>query len=231
MREKLNENPMYQVAIIGVLALVVGFMILHSMSGPKAGTSQPDLGVTPAQDADAPGGAAPAVVDNDIGAVPNGAQSAPNASAPAPAPTDNGGGGAPAVPANGNGSGFVAGPGLPKDVANAYDNGKVIAVLVVRRPAIDDTKLVPMVEELKSRGDTAAFIVKAYHVSQYSRITQGVNVDRTPALVVVQPKRLTQGPLPNATVSYGYRGKQTVDQAIRDAEYSGRTNLPYYPTK
>jgi hypothetical protein len=74
------------------------------------------------------------------------------------------------------------------------------------------------------------FIVKAFDVAKYSRIAQGVNLNRTPALVVVQPKRLTQGPLPEATVFYGYRGKQSVDQQIDDALYDGRRNLPYSPT-
>lgn len=33
MREKLNENPMMQVALIGVLVVVVGFLLLTSMGG------------------------------------------------------------------------------------------------------------------------------------------------------------------------------------------------------
>jgi hypothetical protein len=88
-----------------------------------------------------------------------------------------------------------------------------------------------MVESLRSRGDTSVFIVKAFDIAKYSRITQGVNVQRTPALVVVQPKHLTQGPLPTATVGYGFRGGGSIDQAVRDALYSGHDNLPYYPTQ
>jgi len=33
MREKLNENPLAQVALIGVLLLGVGFFLMHSMGG------------------------------------------------------------------------------------------------------------------------------------------------------------------------------------------------------
>ena len=221
MREKLNENPVAQIAVIGVLAIIVGLMLMRSLSGPKPGAEQPDLGVTPAMDADAPGGAAPAPA----------AAPGTDGTAPAPAPTSNGGEPAPApAGGNGNGSAFVAGPGLPKDVAVAFDDNKVIALLIVRRPAIDDQRVTGMVEGLKSRNDTAVFIVKAFDVAKYSRIAQGVNVDRTPALVVVQPKRLTQGPMPVATVTYGYRGQPSIDQQIRDALYHGHSNLPYYPT-
>jgi hypothetical protein len=55
-----------------------------------------------------------------------------------------------------------------------------------------------------------------------------VNVNRVPALVVVRPKKLTHGP-PVASVSYGFRGPDSVRQAVRDALYKGPTNLPYYP--
>jgi hypothetical protein len=30
-------------------------------------------------------------------------------------------------------------------------------------------------------------------------------------------------------VSYGFRGPQSVLQAVKDAQYKGKTNLPYYP--
>jgi hypothetical protein len=52
--------------------------------------------------------------------------------------------------------------------------------------------------------------------SRYARITQGVNVDRVPALIVLQPRKLTKG-VPVATVSYWFRGPESVAQAIDDA--------------
>jgi hypothetical protein len=73
------------------------------------------------------------------------------------------------------------------------------------------------------------FVLPAKNISKYSRIVSGVDVDRVPALVVISPKRLTHGGLPSASVSYGFRGPKSVVQAVEDAEYTGKTNLPYYP--
>ena len=56
----------------------------------------------------------------------------------------------------------------------------------------------------------------------------GVDVNRVPALIVVRPRRLAHG-APTATVSYGFRGPDSVQQAVRDALYKGPRNLPYYP--
>ena len=69
----------------------------------------------------------------------------------------------------------------------------------------------------------------AKRIARYSRIASGVDVNRVPALVVISPKKLNDGGLPKATVSYGFRGPGSVVQAVKDAEYKGKTNLPYYP--
>ena len=218
MREKLNENPLYQAAVIGVLALVVGFMILTRMGGGGAEPPAADpAAVAPGTD---PAAAAAAVP----GTTPGGtAVSGTDPAAPAPAPSAASGGG--------GGEEFVAGPGLPKEVAKAYDDGKAVVLLIVRGNASDDRRVVPMVAALNRRSDTAVFLVKAFDIAKYSRIATGVDVDRTPALVVVQPKRLTEGPLPAASVSYGFRNRESVDQAVRDALYDGDENLPAYPVK
>jgi hypothetical protein len=117
---------------------------------------------------------------------------------------------------------------LPKQVAAAYDSGKTVVLLVVRQRGVDDRKVESEVRK-RSGVDAAVFVTRAKGIADYSRIAQGVRIDRVPALVVIQPKKLTEGTLPEATVSYGYRGSQTIDQAIRDAGYKGRDNLPYYP--
>jgi hypothetical protein len=46
--------------------------------------------------------------------------------------------------------------------------------------------------------------------------------------VVVRPKRLS-GQVPEAQVSYGFRDSQSVLQAVHDALYKGRDDIPYYP--
>lgn len=232
MREKLNENPMIQAAVLGVLAIVVGFLLFTRMSGPKPGPG-PGLPATDPAAAVAPGTDAAATGAPTTDQAPGGdATQAPGGNA-TPPPT-------PDAPTGGDG--FVAGPGLPEDVAAAYKADKVIALLVIREhpqncfksadkacAGLDDQRLEQMVGALRSRSDTAVFITHAYRLAHYSRIAAGVDIDRTPALLVIQPKRLTQGPLPVASVSYGFRGKDSVDQTIRDALYDGHTNLPYYP--
>ena len=225
MREKLNDNPLLQAALLGVLAIVVGFMFLTRVSG---GPEAPEPGAT------VPGATDPAAVAAVPGVDPATAGSGTQAPAPdAPAPSGQNAGG---------GAEFVAGPGLPKEVAAAYKDDKVVALLVIREhpqncfkssrsncAGFDDQKLVQIVNELRSRSDTAVFVTHAFGLSRYSRIVTGVDIDRTPALVVVQPQNLTQGPLPTATVDYGFRGKDSVVQAVRDALYDGRDDLPYHP--
>ena len=53
-------------------------------------------------------------------------------------------------------------------------------------------------------------------------------MNRVPALIVLRPRHLTHG-TPTASVSYGFRGPDSVDQAVSDALYKGPRNLPYYP--
>ena len=125
--------------------------------------------------------------------------------------------------------GFEAGPGLPRPVVAAYEAGEIVVLLVVRENGIDDQRLRAIVERLHGRSDTALFVVRAKGIVRYSRIAQGVEVDRTPALVVLAPKGASDGPMPVATVSYGFRGAGSVEQAVEDAAYEGPSDLPYYP--
>jgi hypothetical protein len=73
----------------------------------------------------------------------------------------------------------------------------------------------------------ATFIVPASKIARYASVTDGVGVNRVPALLVVRPKRLTHGN-PTASVTYGFQGAQSVEQAVTDARYDGRT-LDYHP--
>lgn len=220
MRKTLNENPVVQAALIGLLAIVVGFLLLtrvagQSDSGTEAAPATDATAVAPTTGAPSSGATAPTPVPDATSAPAEGT----DAGASVPVPT----------PAAASSGGFEPGPGLPRAVVDAYEGGDVVVLLVTRYRAIGDRKLEAQVNRLRGRSDVAVFSTLAFDVARYSRITQGVDVDRTPALVVVEPKRLAQGPLPGATVSYGFRDAPSVDQAIRDALYEGRENLPYYP--
>jgi hypothetical protein len=218
LRKVLNDNPIAQVAILGVLALVVGFLLITRMSG-KESSSSSDTSATAASVAPGTETSTPTPADSTATAVPD--ASATESVAPA-APSTG------AVAEAAAAGKFVAGPGLPLPVVQASGANKVVVLLVVRRKGIDDEAVRASVENLGGVADVALFVTNAGHISRYSRIATGVNVDRVPALIVLKQRELTEG-TPVATVSYGFRGPDSVAQAVRDALYKGPTNQPYYP--
>ena len=213
MREKLNDNPVAQVALLGLLVLVVGFLLLTRMGGseePAApAPTDASLPVTP----DATATATP----DATGAVP--------VTPATPVTPDTG-----AAPVPGGESDFKAGPGLPEPVVAAYDANKVVVLLVVNNGSVDDDKIKAIAQDLGKRPDTELFIVESGKIADYSRIAQGVDLQQTPALVVLRPKNLSEGAAqPTATIEYGFRGPESVNQTVEDALYKGRDDLPYYP--
>ena len=216
MREAINNNPVVQAVVLGILVIVVAFLLLTGvLNNDDEATEAP---------APAPSSAVPAATETEA------ASPAPAAAPEAAAPgTEGGQAPAPVAGADSGGDGFVAGPGLPRAVAGAYDDGEAVVVLITREKGIDDKRLETIVKAIEGRPDTAVFSTRAKGIAKYSRITQGVDVDRTPAMVVIQPKRLAEGAMPAATVSYGFRSPESAEQAVRDALYEGRDNIPYYP--
>jgi len=210
MRRAINDNPIAQVGVLAALVLVVGFLLLTQMGkGSSSSSSSPATsGTASAAPTDSSGTAAP-----------------PSDSTDATPATS-----APAAPANqATSDTFVAGPGLPAAVVKAYKANKVVVLLVVRHDGIDDDAVKTSVERMAGLPQMALFVTNAGHVARYARITEGVELDRVPALIVLRPAGLTKGGTPEASVSYGFRGPDSVSQAIRDALYAGRTNLPYSP--
>jgi hypothetical protein len=211
MREALNNNPVVQLATIGVLILIAGFFFMTNM---KSSSSSSDSTATPAAATPAP----------SAGAAPGTAPSGAAASTPS-----TGVGAAPAVGgAAVSAEALIPGPGLPRPVVQAWKSGDAIVLLIVRGGGIDDRLVRGSVERLSGDPGTAVFVARAKQVARYSRITQGVGVTRVPALVVVRPRK-ESGATPQGQVSYGFRNSQSVVQAVRDALYSGKENLPYSP--
>lgn len=218
MRKALNDNPMVQIGVLGLLAVVVGFFLITQMGkGSSSSTSSTAASVT--TDASATPSDSSAIATTP----PASTATTPAVSAPSTTPAGAAGSAAPAAAGE-----FVAGPGLPRPVVQAYHADKVVVLLVVRRGGIDDDAVKASVERMSGLPDTAVFMTNAGHVSRYSRIASGVDLDRVPALIVLRPQKLTHG-TPTATVSYGFRGPASVAQAIADALYKGPTNVPYYP--
>jgi hypothetical protein len=186
MRKALNENPIAQLAVVGVLLVVAGFMVMKAMkkdSPPPAPTLGSE-GTT-------------VVTDEATGSLS--AQTTASVSGTVP---------------------VVPGPALPPAVSRAHRTGKVVAVLVVRGGGVDDRLLRASIATLRSNPGVAVFGTRASGVARYARITQGVNLDRVPALVVVRPRRGAGGAA-KAEVSYGYRSAESVAQTVRDALYRG----------
>jgi hypothetical protein len=190
MRQKLNENPLAQVAVVAVL-LVLGVVMLMSMS--KGGESE---------------------------TAPEAESSVATTSAPAITPAGE-------TPATGGATTPPAAPPPPRAVTSAYDSGQTVVLLIVREGGIDDGMVRADAQALAGVPDVALFVVPANQIARYAAITEGVGVNRVPALVVLRPKALSHG-VPTASVSYGYQAAQNVVQAVTDARYKGGT-LPYHP--
>lgn len=207
MRKALNSNPLVQVGAIALLGVVVAFLMLTRLKG-----DEPVAEPTPA-----PGTAAVAGVSPTEPATPGpaaGVPADPAAAASADAPVSAGE--------------FKAGPGLPEDIVRAYESGDSVVVLITRQGGIDDVKLKRIAEGLRGIGDVSLFHSFARQVADYSRITEGVELDRVPALIALSPRDVAGDRPPVATISYGFRGADSVRQAVRDAAYDGKS-LPYHP--
>jgi hypothetical protein len=193
MREKLNENPLAQVAVIGVLLLVTGIFLMSSMGGGEEAES---------------GEASSASVSSEEGA----------GEAPAGLPA--------ALEMVSRASAGNARP-LPHPVIAAWDDDKTVVLLFVHDGDIDDKLVKAATARLAALPEAATFTIPASRISHYAAITEGVGVNRVPALVVVRPKRLHQT-IPTASVSYGFQSGQSIVQAVIDAGYKGPT-LDYHP--
>jgi len=149
---------------------------------------------------------------------------APAPAAPAPIATGEVGSGAqlPPLPPPGAGA-----PPSPRPVVAAFEANETVVVLFVRTGGTDDRLTLAASRRLEGAPDVAFFAVPVDEISRYAAIAQGVDVNRVPALVVVQPKRLSSG-VPAASVQYGFQSAESIVQAVVDAGYKGPT-LTYHP--
>lgn len=206
MREALNENPVIQAVVIGVLLLGAAGLLLMQMGGGGDGGSSPTASAT----VTGPGAATSevSVTDNGDSVTAGLSTTVPTTGASlAPTPVA-------AAPAE-----FKAGPGLPRRLVSDHDRGKTIVLLVSEPKGIEDADLRAAVNGLRGDADLAVYITEAKGIARYAQITQGVGVAQVPALIVVSPN--TTGGSPRATVSYGFRSSDSVRQAVRDAVYRG----------
>lgn len=121
----------------------------------------------------------------------------------------------------------VNAPPPPRPVLDAWRANRTVVLLFVRDGGIDDRLVTSATAGLAGFRDASIFVIPAAKISRYAAVTEGVGVERVPALVVVAPKRLKQT-VPTASVSYGFQSPQSVAQAVIDAGYKGPT-VDYHP--
>lgn len=190
MREKLNENPMAQAALVGVLLLVAAVFLLGKMGGGSEEEGE---------EAAAPTAAATSAIAAAE------AEGGPASSLPT-------------LPAPGSGPGALPPP--PRPVVAAFQADQTVVLLFVRDGGIDDRLTLGTAKRLEAMAGVTLFVVPADRIARYASLAQGVKVNRLPALVVMRPRHLdSSGPTASvqygfqsaesavqAVVDAGYKG-------------------------
>lgn len=203
MREQLNSNPILQLAVIGVL-LLGGVFFFMSMGG---GGEEEESAVTATVSGEA-GSAPDAAVEGAVESLEAGA--AAGAAVPVPL-------------------GSLPGSAPPAPIVKSWKAGDTVVLLFVRDGGIDDRLVASATVGVAGLPRARVFVVPAGKISRYAAITEGVGVERVPALVVLTPKRLERAaPTVSASVLYGYQTPASTAQAVIDAGYRGPM-IDYHP--
>jgi hypothetical protein len=209
VRDKINNDPRFQIGIVVVLIAVAAFMFLKSSGGGEEEEATPTEATVSIAGTEASGTATGATPGEAVeGAVEGAVEAA----------TEEG---AAAIPAS------IPAPPMPAPVASAYDSGKTVVLLVVHDGGIDDKLVKDSVEGLSALPYVAVFVVPAKQISRYAAITLGADVQQVPALLVMKPREVSEG-VPQASVDYGFQTPQSVVQAVVDAGYKG-PEATYHP--
>jgi hypothetical protein len=238
MRKLTQGNPIVQVVVIGGLALVMALMlyvrVLHkaSTTTPASSSSAAPTGSTSSTPATAPDQGSTGSSDSTAGTgSASGAVAPPSASDAATAPSAGADQAQPGV-AGAEASAMTPGEGLPAAVSRAYRKDDVIVLSIYQQggvPATIDLRALRAIQRAHGVSDhVAIFRVPVSRISRYARVAQGVDINRSPAIIVISPRSLSDGGTPSASVRYGYMGPRSAAQAVFDAVYSG-PQLPYYP--
>lgn len=206
MREQLNNNPVVQVALIGILAALALFVFVLKPGGGEEEESSAGPTVATVNGVTATGSSPGEAVENAVANLEEGSVAAVgSASTPL------------ALPA----------PAPPAVYRKAYKSGDTVVLLVVHNGGIDDRRVKVASDALVGMPDVALIEVPVRQLPRYAAITVGLEVSRVPALVVVRPRQLSGG-VPQASVDYGFQTEESVIQAVRDASYKGPEKT-YHP--
>lgn len=206
MREKLNDNPLAQVALVGVLVVFAGFFLLKPGGGEEAeeGAASEEV-VATVNGATATGATPGEAVEGAVENLESGGATTPGGALPS------------SVPA----------PPLPAPLTKAYDAGKTVVLLVVHDGNIDRALTRAATGYVSDVPGTSLFVAPLRQLPRYAALTIGLDLNRVPALVVMRPRKLSNG-IPQATVDYGFQTPASVVQAVRDASYTGPEQT-YHP--
>jgi hypothetical protein len=209
MRDKLNNNPIAQIALIAILVGAAAFMLLKP-GGEESEEVPPTEATVAVAGTSATGTATGATPGEAVEGAVEGAIEAATAEA-----------------STASVAGAIPAPPMPAAVAAAYDAEKTVVLLVVHDGGIDDRLVARSVDRLSALPDVAVFVVPAKRIARYAAITLGTDVQQVPALLVMRPRRLSGG-VPQASVDYGFQTPQSVVQAVVDAGYKG-PEATYHP--
>jgi hypothetical protein len=198
MREKLNSNPLFQLAVVGVLLLFGGIFLLTTMGG--GGAEEGESG------------------ESSLSAAASSEEAAPSPTAPSPSATASA-----SVPGE---PGLATRP-LPRSVRSPWRAGQTVVLIFVHDDGIDDALVKQASGRLEGMSGVTTIVVSSGELARYAAITEGVGVDRLPALVALEPRRAGQE-VPVASVSYGFQSGESIEQAVIDAGYKGPT-IDYHP--
>lgn len=202
MRQKLNESQAAQVGLVAVLVVIALVFFLKSNGGEEeeSGGAVATVNGSTATGA-TPGEAVDAAISGlETGAVETGASEVPT-SIPAPPP--------------------------PAAFTSAYDSGQTVVLLIVHNGGIDDELTAKAADAIEGMAGVTLIRVPLEQLPRYASVTLGLDVNRVPALVVMRPRKLSNG-VPQATVDYGFQTPATLVQAVRDAAYKG-PEATYHP--
>ncbi len=207
MREQLNNNPVVQVALIGVLAALALFVfVLKPGGGEEEESSSAGPTVATVNGVTATGSSPGEAVENAVAGIEEGSVTAV---------------GSGATPIS------VPVPPPPADYRRAYEANKTVVLLVVHDGGIDDRRVASASRVLPYLPNVALIEVPVRELPRYAAITVGLELNRVPALVVVRPRNLSGG-VPQASIDYGFQTVESVVQAVRDASYKGPEKT-YHP--
>ncbi|HEX7278060.1 MAG TPA: hypothetical protein VF255_00425 [Solirubrobacterales bacterium] len=173
MREQLNNNPIAQIAIIGVLLVAGGIFLMTTMGGGEEESGEAGTALEAAPEAGTP-------IEGSVESLEAEAPASASATLAAVPPIEP-----------------------PAPVVDAYESGATVALLFVREGGIDDRLIRDASTGLSQVPEVVSFVVPAKEIARYTALTGGVGVERVPALVVLTPRSVSgQAPTASVHYGY-----------------------------